>query len=86
MIEYKHIIDYPHSSNHGDGLRVNIVENGKLEELGKDGWDLVSVYLINEEMRDWVFKRTIESAPTPPKKQRGRPRGSKNKVKDGEAT
>ena len=84
MIEYLHKRDFPHGSEYGAGDQVNIVKNGKLEELGKEGWDLVSVDIINEQTREWVFKR-VKIEPKAPAKKRGRPAGSKNKVKKDEA-
>ncbi len=72
MIEYKTVKDVPQP-----GYSDNITENGELQKLGEEGWDLIAVFSQSEMSREWIFKRAGEEP-----KKRGRPAGSKNKAKD----
>ena len=79
MIEYLTVNDF------SDHIQIgsDITKNGKLMELGADGWDYCYMQNTNGR-REWLFKRVAPVIVEP--KKRGRPAGTKNKVKDAQAT
>lgn len=70
MIEYLKVKDQSYNP------KMDITENGKLMELGAEGWDAFHIHNENGK-REWFFKRVLPKIEE--KKKRGRPAGSKNK-------
>lgn len=75
------MFDYLTVNDFSDNVQAgkDITKNGKLLELGAEGWEYC--YMENHNgKREWLFKRKLEVVKTETKK-RGRPAGSKNKAK-----
>lgn len=70
MFDYMTVDDFAGSQD--------ITRNGRLIEIGAEGWEFCCLLDNENGRRRWLFKRKLEVVKT---EKRGRPAGSKNKVK-----